>query len=321
MSRMNKRLVGYAVFAYLASVPILWIFLAPDRRRPVFPASSGIVEPHPWPVPRGRHPLASAETARLAGCYDIEIGPWTPARRRTDSWMHPPARVELRRGWRGGYIHGFELRTRPGAWSNPLPLAYWRPERGGEISLVWRNKFAGLNIVARERGDRWVGTAGTSTDITGAARPSAPAVLKRVRCNAALRPDQRRRYDLPRGVELATGDSIRLGERLPSIDLFVADGKRYRLVGGAAAGSFAGATRVLTTVDKNGLVDAIHVRLPAIRDHQAELARLEARLGPPEPADDDSVAPAAPHPRILDPDRNQRTAGARATCCVPATAP
>ncbi len=123
-----------------------------------------------------------ANPLRFAGCYKLELGPWSPA--FADSLYHAiPLRVTLDTvvaaqgpGWRllpnirypGGHVH----------------TPWWEADRD-KVVLNWTNGFTPTIVTLRPRGSALVGEAVALTDVEdiGDPHPRARVTIRRVQCS------------------------------------------------------------------------------------------------------------------------------------------
>jgi hypothetical protein len=229
-----------------------------------------------WPV---------AAQTKVAGCFDLELGPWQPPLPGADSiFLGLPPRIELDTIHGEDYFtqsRGFALRPAPGAMPSVHRHTYWNWISPDSIRLVFSTGFSGLSMRLAVKERELVGIAQGFWDFPREQQASQ-VVATRVGCEAPLPENARARYQFPRGVLLDIGDSVRIGLPVPS-DRLKTETVRERSIRilNRPAGLFEGAEAIEVFVTQEGIVRNIRLTYPEGADYPQILSRLEASLGRP----------------------------------------
>jgi hypothetical protein len=220
-------------------------------------------------------------------CFDVHLDEWTPPQQTTGEsfLMAPPPRIrfttdDLPTGWptRPGML----VLPAPGAMPSMHRITAWTTTGPDSVRVVWTTGFAGVTAELALVGDGLHGRARYTTDVLGPTRPETQLRAVPVACDAPLPPEHRMAWERVRGVALAEGDSVRIGETLPAdLPRQLAPGaQRSYVVDAATAGDLEGAAEVVVTLDGDGVVRRIRVHLPHA-DMDETAVRLSARHGAP----------------------------------------
>jgi hypothetical protein len=228
--------------------------------------------------------LASPALAQqAAGCYDLRVPPAHEMLPSADSiFLALPPRIELDTfpGRSSMGDRGFALREAPGALPSIHPHAWWEWSDPERLSLVWSTETAGVSMELRPSGD---GLHGRMTAIWNFPRsgPEAAVEAIRVDCGAPLPEEYRAVYRLTRGIELETGDSVRIGEPLPSEIRGVEQlqPRLHRFPG--VLGVFAEASEARVATDEAGVVRSIRMLFPEGTIYRELVAGFAEVQGPP----------------------------------------
>jgi|SRR5229473_1742927 len=135
-------------------------------------------------------PAATASSStRIAGCYELELGPWQPpvindGSDPTD--FLPPRVVQLtrRRGKTGTFeANGFTVLAAGGALKSVHIASWWKLEKDGSVGMTWTTGFGGLSMLLRQTAAGFEGEARTFTDYH---RPvqTTHVLAKKTRCDS-----------------------------------------------------------------------------------------------------------------------------------------
>jgi hypothetical protein len=121
----------------------------------------------------------------VAGCYTLELGPWSgPFTSGVPSAHQPPpafwldtVRLPGALGQRG------EMRVLPNTLTSQV-LSHWLPLSRDSFEVRWSTGYVGVRLLLGRRGGVWRGRA-TATQDVFAQQPSAPATARPVRCTGA----------------------------------------------------------------------------------------------------------------------------------------
>ncbi|HEX2095201.1 MAG TPA: hypothetical protein VHG28_22585 [Longimicrobiaceae bacterium] len=122
---------------------------------------------------------------RVAGCYAVTLGPWTPAGAATAAHT-PPRRFVLDTvaAPEAPAQNSLRVGSFPGDPAGPHRLAFWSPLplRADSLRIVWSTGSEGVELRLQVRGDTLRGRATALVDAPGQARstPTARAVARRI---------------------------------------------------------------------------------------------------------------------------------------------
>jgi hypothetical protein len=223
----------------------------------------------------------------VAGCYDLQLGPWLPAGAPThgDSLgLAPPPRVQLdtvasSEGREGS--NSLVLRPAPGSLPSIHRFAYWSLLGADSVVLSWSTGFYGLNARLAVGSDVLRGNAASHSDLIGEPGQSAEMTATRVSCRAPPRFPATDDRPTPRGILLASGDSVRLD--MPTPELLPGDSVAGRVVRirRPLEQIWSPAREVEIWTDAASLVERIEVRLPPDFDFERAANVIQERFGPP----------------------------------------
>jgi hypothetical protein len=217
------------------------------------------------------------------GCFDLEMGAWTPEiRLGADSLvMAPPHRIRLGAEPGKGIANrevGRSLEAAPGVNPSVHRVRFWDGTRE-ELSLVWSTGFSGVRMQLEPEGGSLVGTARTFWDLPREVQ-SASVTAVPIPCDAAVSVDHRLRYSFSRGIAGPSGDSIRIGEPLPEgVDVAI-ESERVVYYRGELEGPFSGAEEVRIWVP-DGVVREIRMRFSGERRFEDIVADMVGVFGEP----------------------------------------
>jgi hypothetical protein len=216
----------------------------------------------PEPEPIVEPSVTGAEVADWVGCYDLELGRWSPEmelgadsifiafppRILLDSVPapNPPPALPVEPGQE-------QLAVHPAPESPPSPQRFssWRKVESDSIQIVWVS-YSGVRIQLGRGEDVHHGYARTGWDFPGRVQ-TAPVAARRVSCSSPM-PEEHASYRrFPREVRLNDGRSIVLGERLPDDP---------RGVESPPVGLFAGAEVSIVRQTSDGVVYHIELGFP-----------------------------------------------------------
>jgi hypothetical protein len=237
--------------------------------------------------------LAAPAAAQLPdgrACYNVALGPWTPGSHGMHSGPRLPERV-LVDTVDPGYMEppARALRPAPGLPPSGFPIAHALPQADG-VRFVWSTGFSGAHGILLNNGRVLHGTLTAFDDevIEGEVEPTAPLRLTPVACDARVPVAWRPVWRDPRGVALAEGDSLRLGEPPPARFTSVVARGGLRSLEAQPVGLFAHATSVAARADSiTGRLVEIRLRLPATADVDSLVAGIARVAGEPDADDAD----------------------------------
>jgi hypothetical protein len=224
------------------------------------PAAATGTAPEPGSLPDPT--AAEAEVMDWVGCYDLELGPWSPEmdlgadsifivfppRILLDSVPAPSPSLALpvEPGQEQLAVH-----PAPGSPPSPQRFSSWRKVHADSIQIVWAS-YSGVRIQLAKGDSVHHGYARTGWDFPGRVQ-TAPVAARRVACSSPL-PEAHADYRrFPREVRLNDGQSMVLGERLPH---------EPRMIESAPVGLFAGAEVSDVRQTAAGVVYHIELRFP-----------------------------------------------------------
>ena len=229
-------------------------------------------------------PEASGQS--VAGCYDVEIGEWTPPPSGGDSlYFAPPSRVVLDTLSVPNFRRGYSiLRVAPGALPSIHPLSGW-VSQGDSIRLEWSRNLNGLTAVVGEVPGGYRGEARSVWHCFREVR-TASFGLRKATCDSrppVVLQDQR---------PLAPPISISDGPRMELMKAFTPgpEWKPRELEELAATvyslndvqvQSLGLARSIEVTVSGNRDLHPINIHLASDFDFDASVLRLTDELGPP----------------------------------------
>lgn len=227
-----------------------------------------------------------AQSVDVAGCYDLEIGAWSPTiDLGVDTlYVAPPPRIQMgtEPGFGlGGRAQGMLLEPAPGALPSVHRYSWWEEIGEDSVHLIWTTGYSGLRMRLGVQGRVLRGAASTFWDF-GRATQTAPATATAVRCDAPLELRARIAYRFPRGIGFVGADSILVGESISSSgpELVEESERRFHAVGEPRA-PFETATEIWVVVENGGLIRRIEARFGAEVSHEQIVERLSAAFGEP----------------------------------------
>lgn len=135
---------------------------------------------------------AASEPATWAGCYAVELGPWSPARQASNlPYLTPPEMIQLDTAMvqvsRSGDLK-HRLWPFPDVRTVPLDsIAYWEPLSGDSVGLSWSTGLSGVFIRAARQPYGFSGMTQRWIDVPpppGQSWPRADVRAERVACSA-----------------------------------------------------------------------------------------------------------------------------------------
>ena len=120
-----------------------------------------------------------ATTRRIAGCYDLAVGPYAPSVGADSVYFAPPRHVELTAEPAADSLYRIAL---PALVHGGAPGS-WRA-RGDSIAMIWTDGTTGVAIAGIVRHDSILGIARPVSDVVvpDAMRATAPVTGWRVAC-------------------------------------------------------------------------------------------------------------------------------------------
>ncbi|MEX1183346.1 MAG: hypothetical protein WEF86_08925 [Gemmatimonadota bacterium] len=224
----------------------------------------------------------SADTIaqQFVGCYDVDVGPWSPHEPSDSIYYMPPARMQLSLAVSSGGLlsQGYAVEPAPGAMPSIHRYSSWNAAGPGALTMSWSTGFAGMHVRLSGR-DTLTGELRAFTDVVGVQRYTAGVRAVRVDCDAALDPSRRRAWRYPPIVRLASGDSLMLGTAPPA-HLNVLPGPSGYVLETSPLPPYHDAKSV-TVHMRDGVVSAVVLQYPDEVEFDTLLVRLTRELGPP----------------------------------------
>lgn len=219
---------------------------------------------------------------RAYGCYDVEIGPWTPALDLgADSLsLAPPTRVVLdtisnsEEQWR--YADYYQLRVAPGALPSIHPYSGWIA-MGDSIRLVW-NDFSGLAARVREAPGGFTGTAYSIWDFSRE-QQTAPFSLERVPCESPVPISVEDARPLPSSLSLSNGTRLELAQTFTPSERWEARRPRTFVLRDVEIEGFGLVESLQVRTDESEQVVSILGILPEDADFHSHVRRLVEEWG------------------------------------------
>lgn len=225
-------------------------------------------------------PGAGAQSLELS---DVE-GCWTLAWGRLAAWegadsvyYRPPPFVRFATG------PALRVEVPEGSVPSPHRRTSWSLS-GDTLHAWWSTGFVGVRVRMTPDDSVLTGTMQTFTDVIGEPHPTAPVRATPRPCDAPFQHPASALRPLPRGITLATGERITLGDPLPE-GLDLREGRLGTRIVGETAGLFAGATSIQVARDGGGLVSSIRLDI-AGRDSESVARAIAADFGPWDMAQD-----------------------------------
>jgi hypothetical protein len=243
------------------------------------PAAVTGTAPEPGSLPDPT--AAEAEVMDWVGCYDLELGPWSPEmdlgadsifivfppRILLDSVPAPSPSLALpvEPGQEQLAVH-----PAPGSPPSPQRFSSWRKVHADSIQIVWAS-YSGVRIQLAKGDSVHHGYARTGWDFPGRVQ-TAPVAARRVACSSPLPEEQASYRRFPREVRLDDGQAIVLGERFPDdVPMMEMD----------PTGLFADAEVVEVRRTADGIVHHVVLRYPPGIDPNRLTERFIEVYGPP----------------------------------------
>ena len=130
--------------------------------------------------------------ARIAGCYAVELGPWSGSFPSGSPASHqPPPTIRLDTAQ---FVERYASRVQHRQLAPPITVAgrqrvslgRWRVA-GDTLVMSWSDGFSGVSLSLGLRPDSLRGGARAFYDVIGPVQPTAPVLLRRVVCPLGLR--------------------------------------------------------------------------------------------------------------------------------------
>lgn len=129
---------------------------------------------------------------RLPACYELKLGPWTPALAGARPFSTPPDTLQLfdeapdrypQPGWKRA---GPPIRH---AYSGGRERAVWRRLDSASVRVIWSDGFTGAELRLYHGSDAHYGLVRAVSDARGpeATTPQATVVAKQVACGSTVR--------------------------------------------------------------------------------------------------------------------------------------
>ena len=239
----------------------------------------------------------AAGKGSLAGCYDLELGPWkAPDALRSDSIdFEPPPRILLDSNLiREGPDSGrYPLRTAPRSVPSVHAMTAWQPMGHDTVSLVWSTGFVGLTAVLVRDGEVLRGQAETFTDVVPDTSATRTVVARPADCESPPPHPAWASRKLFRRIVSDEGDTVTLGVPFRRPDGKVTD----RAGASVKVRGRWGTAKVRLDLEQGDTVTSISFYYPDGTDH-ARIARYFAqKLGPPTWQSESTPIPAMPNTR------------------------
>lgn len=226
-----------------------------------------------------------AQASSWTGCYDLEIGSWSRPVGGDSLYYSPPGRIRLDSLPAEGHFSdptGYRVHPAPGSPPSIHDHVSWKPTGADSIVISWSTGFSGLQARMIREESLLRGQASTFTDVIPFEPRTADVIARPVPCDAPMSPEKAVWRRFPREVPLQTGDTLTLGEPLPSGSLAL---EHYRSntywVRHRPEGLFVGASHARVGRDSEGRVRKIELFFDPQLGLEALEARLASALGPP----------------------------------------